>query len=51
MLEEIVQSVQKYSPEPDSRPSEIFQGVIGLLHGALDELEFPNCQDEELGGR
>ncbi len=40
MLEEIVQNVQKYSPEPDSRPSEIFQGVIGILHAALDELEF-----------
>ena len=39
MFEDLVEYVQTYSPEPDTCPSEIFQGVIGLLHGALDELE------------
>lgn len=39
MLEDIVEYVQTYSPEPDSRPSEIFQGIIGLLHAAMDELD------------
>ena len=28
-----------YSPENDARTSEVFQGIIGLLHGAMDELE------------
>jgi hypothetical protein len=39
MFEELVEHVQTYSTEPDTRPSEIFQGIIGLLHGALDELD------------
>ena len=39
MFEELVEYVQTYSPEPDARPSEIFQGIIGLLHGALDDLD------------
>lgn len=39
MFEELIEHVQTYSTEPDTRPSEIFQGIIGLLHGALDELD------------
>lgn len=39
MFEELVEHIQTYSAEPDTRPSEIFQGIIGLLHGALDELD------------
>jgi hypothetical protein len=39
MLEDLLANVQNYSPEPDSRPSEIFQGIIGLIHGAMDELD------------
>jgi hypothetical protein len=39
MLEELVDYVQKYSPESDARTSEVFQGIIGLLHNAMDELE------------
>src|SRR4051794_17630968 len=32
MFEDLVEHVQTYSSEPDTRPSEIFQGIIGLLH-------------------
>lgn len=39
MLEEVVDHVRMYSPEPDARVSEVFQGIIGLLHNAMDELE------------
>jgi hypothetical protein len=39
MLEEISDYVRDYSPEPDTRPSEIFQGIIGLLYAAMDDLE------------
>lgn len=39
MLEEVVEHVRMYSPEPDTRVSEVFQGIIGLLHNAMDELE------------
>jgi hypothetical protein len=39
MLEEVVEHVRTYSPENDARVSEVFQGIIGLLHGAMDELE------------
>jgi hypothetical protein len=39
MLEELVEYVQEYSPESDARTSEVFQGVIGLLHNAMDELD------------
>ena len=51
MFEELVEHVQTYSPEPDTRTSEIFQGIIGLLHGAIDELDLANCQDAEHGAR
>jgi hypothetical protein len=31
--------VQTFSPEGDTRTSEVFQGVIGILHSAMDELD------------
>ncbi len=39
MFEELVEHVKTYSPESDARASEVFQGIIGLLHSAMDELE------------
>ena len=39
MLEEVVKYVRTYSPENDARTSEVFQGIIGLLHSAMDELD------------
>ena len=42
MLEEIVEHVRNFSPENNATTSEVFQGVIGLLHGAMGELELAN---------
>jgi hypothetical protein len=39
MFEELIEHVRTYSPENDARASEVFQGVIGLLHAAMDELD------------
>jgi len=39
MLEELVEHVCTYSPENDARTSEVFQGIITLLHDAMDELQ------------
>jgi hypothetical protein len=39
MFEELVKHVQTFSPEGDTRTSEVFQGIIGILHGAMDELD------------
>jgi hypothetical protein len=39
MLEELVEYVKTYSPEADTRTSEVFQGIMGLLHSAMGELE------------
>jgi len=39
MLEELVEHVQTFSPQGDARTSEVFQGIMTLLHGAKDELE------------
>lgn len=39
MLEELVKYVRVYSPQPDARTSEVFQGMMTLLHGAMNELE------------
>jgi hypothetical protein len=39
MFEELTKYIQTYSSEDDARASEVFQGVIGLLHNAMDELE------------
>jgi hypothetical protein len=39
MLEELVEHVRTYSPQGDARTSEVFQGIMTLLHNAMDELE------------
>jgi hypothetical protein len=39
MLEELVEHVRTYSPQNDARVSEVFQGIMTLLHNAKDELE------------
>ena len=39
MLEDLVEYVCTYSPETDARTSEVFQGIITLLHNAMDDLE------------
>lgn len=39
MLEDFVKHVQTFSPQSDARTSEVFQGIMTLLHGAKDELE------------
>ena len=39
ILEELVKHVQTYSPQSDARTSEVFQGVMTLLHNAMDELD------------
>jgi len=39
MFEELIEHVRTYSPENDARTSEVFQGVIGLLHSAMNEFE------------
>ena len=38
-LEELVKHVRTYSPQSDARTSEVFQGIMTLLHNAMDELE------------
>lgn len=39
MLEDFVKHIQTYSPQNDARTSEVFQGIMTLLHGAMNELE------------
>ena len=39
LLEELVKHVQTYSPQNDARTSEVFQGIMTLLHSAMNELE------------
>src|SRR3954454_5112079 len=39
MFEELMKHVQTFSPEGDTRTSEVFQGVIGVLYSAMDELD------------
>ena len=39
MFDELMKHVQTFSPEGDTRTSEVFQGVIGILHSAMDKLE------------
>lgn len=39
MLEELVEHVCTYSPESDARVSEVFQGLITVLHHAMHELD------------
>jgi hypothetical protein len=40
MLEELVKHIRTYSPQNDARTSEVFQGIMQLLHNAMDELDF-----------
>ncbi len=39
MLEELVKHIRTYSPQNDARTSEVFQGIVQLLHNAMGELE------------
>src|SRR3954469_943149 len=39
MFEELMKHVQMFSSEGDTRTSEVFQGIIGILHSAMDELD------------
>lgn len=39
MLDELVRHVRTYSPQTDARTSEVFQGIMTLLHSAMNELE------------
>jgi len=39
MLEELVEHIRTYSPQNDARTSEVFQGIMQLLHNAMHELE------------
>lgn len=39
MLEDLVEHVRTFSPESDARTSEVFQGIMTLLHNAKEELE------------
>lgn len=39
MLEELVKYIQTYSPQNDTSVSEVFQGIVQLLHNAMGELE------------
>jgi hypothetical protein len=38
-FEEVVEYVQTYSSQADARTSEVFQGMMTLLHNAIDELD------------
>ena len=38
-IDELVEHVRTYSPQSDARTSEVFQGIMTLLHNAKDELE------------
>jgi hypothetical protein len=39
IFEELVEHIRTYSPQSDARTSEVFQGVMTLLHNAMNELE------------
>ena len=39
MLEEIVKHVQSYGPESNATTSEVFHGIMGLVHSSLSQLE------------
>ena len=39
MLEELVEHVRTYSPQNDASVSEVFQGIIQVLHNAIGDLE------------
>lgn len=39
MFEELVTHIRTYSPQSDARTSEVFQGIMTLLHSAMNELQ------------
>lgn len=39
MLDDLVKHIRTFSPQNDARTSEVFQGIMTLLHNAMDELE------------
>ncbi len=39
MLEEVVEHVRTYGPQDDASVSEVFQGMMQVLHNAVGELE------------
>lgn len=39
MLAEVMEHVKSFSPYDVANATEVFQGLLGLLHSALDELE------------
>lgn len=39
MLEELVEHIRNYGPQPDVRTSEVFQAIMQLVHNAMDRLE------------
>jgi cellulose biosynthesis protein BcsQ len=52
MLEDLVRHVRTYGPQNDARVSEVFQGIVQLLHDAIDELELgelPRARSPGLG--
>lgn len=40
MFEDFVEFVQRYSLQPDTKQSEIFEAIVGLLHDAKEEMSF-----------
>jgi len=39
MLADVMEHVKNFSPYDVANATEVFQGLLGLLHGALDELD------------
>ena len=39
MFDELIAYVQAYSPQDDASASEVFQGVLTVLHNAMDQLD------------
>jgi hypothetical protein len=39
MFEDVIEHVRTYSPEPNVSASEVLQGIIGVLHNAMSELD------------
>ena len=39
MFDELIAYVQAYSPQDDASASEVFQGVLAVLHNAMDQLD------------
>jgi hypothetical protein len=39
MLADVMEHVKNFSPHEVANATEVFQGLLGLLHNALDELD------------